>query len=187
MLWTDRSERAATRTAVSSGRPKATISRPAQRLVHERPPAEGRRATIGAALATTSAAAATSAGGWLVIRSACHKIRPVLGLKLLPCLGAAGLGGIGRPEPERDAGDHDTRLEQQPCLEPQSALVVKHVLPPVAHDILGDEHGHDIAGTFTAQSGDVLDHWTGDVAERGVQHRQRNRNVTLLPLAHQLI
>ena len=37
--------------------------------------------------------------------------------------------------------DHDAGLEQQPGLEPQRALVVQDVLPPVPDDVLRDEDG----------------------------------------------
>ena len=45
---------------------------------------------------------------------------------------------VGGAELPRHAGDHHAGLEQQPGLEPQRALVVQQLLPPVPDDVLGD-------------------------------------------------
>ena len=45
----------------------------------------------------------------------------------------------------RHAGHHHARGEQQPALEPQRALVVQDLLPPVPDDVLGDVDGDDVA------------------------------------------
>ena len=51
----------------------------------------------------------------------------------------------GRGELPGHAGHHHARLEQQPALEPQRALVVQQVLPPAADHVLGDEDGDHVA------------------------------------------
>ena len=76
--------------------------------------------------------------------------------------GPSGRSGLrGAPlaldvELPRHARDHHARLEQQPGLEPQRRLVVQQVLPPVADDVLGDEHADDVARPVGAQLLDVV-------------------------------
>ena len=56
----------------------------------------------------------------------------------------------------RHAGHHHARLEQQPALDPQRALVVQQVLPPLADHVLRDEDGDHVArasrGAATSRS-----------------------------------
>src|SRR5690606_22487968 len=96
-------------------------------------------------------------------------------------LGAAlePVGGLQLP---RDAGHHDARLEQQPALQPQRALVVQQLLPPVADDVLGDEHGDDVAGALAADALDVGEDRAGDLPVRRVEALQGDGQVERIPL-----
>ena len=58
---------------------------------------------------------------------------------------AGASAALGRAQLPRHAGDHDTGREQQPALEPQRALVVQQLLPPVPDDVLGDVDHDDVA------------------------------------------
>src|SRR5664280_2596805 len=178
MLWATRLDRTETSATVSRGSPRPATRTPAQRRDRERPPAERGNVTIGPR-------SVSAAGGWMLTFSASHNSWTVRIRRRFLRGGVARLGNVGRREPEGNAGDHDPGLEQEPGPESQSALVVQQVLPPVAHDILGDEDGHDVAGAFTVQVGDVLDHGSGDISERGVKHRQRHRYIALHPVTCQ--
>ena len=61
--------------------------------------------------------------------------------RVAPAVGTRGQLGpldhpLGRLELPRHRYHHHARLEQQPGLEPQRALVVQHALPPVPDDVL---------------------------------------------------
>ena len=60
-------------------------------------------------------------------------------------LGATRLDPLRGRQLPRHAGHHHPGLEQQPALEPQRALVVQQVLPPVPDHVLGDEDGDHVA------------------------------------------
>src|SRR5690606_22248046 len=62
------------------------------------------------------------------------------------------------------ARHHDARLEQQPALEPQRALIVQHLLPPAADHVLGDEDRHHGARGVPAHPVHVVEHRLGDLA-----------------------
>src|SRR5437868_4289267 len=97
--------------------------------------------------------------------------------RLLPALEP-----VRRVQLPRDASDHDAWLEQQPALQAQGALVVEELLPPVADDVLGDEHGDDVAGAPTADALDVGEDGPGDLPVRGIEDLQRDGDVERVPL-----
>ena len=82
----------------------------------------------------------------------------------------------------RDARDHHPRRVVQPGLEPQRALVVQELLPPVADDVLGHEDDDEVARAVPPHAPDVVDDRAGDLPVRGVEHPQRHGQVARLPL-----
>src|ERR1039457_144194 len=58
--------------------------------------------------------------------------------------GRAGRADVhGRLQLVGDAGDDNAGLHQQPGLQPQGALVVQQLLPPVTQHVFGNVQGHD--------------------------------------------
>src|SRR5690606_32966342 len=90
----------------------------------------------------------------------------------------------GRQLP-RDAGHHDTSLVEQAGLEPQRALVVQYLLPPVAHHVLGDVHGHHVPWCLIAHALHVVHHGTVDLTVRGLDHLERNRDPAAIPFPYE--
>ena len=91
----------------------------------------------------------------------------------MPLAGQSQLPGHG--------GDDDAGCEQQDGLQAQGGLVVKDLLPPVAHDVLGQEDDHEVPGGLSAHRAHVVDDRAGDVSVGRVQDRQRHRDIGLLP------
>ena len=90
----------------------------------------------------------------------------------------AGDGPVRGAELPGNAGDHHPGSEQQPGFEPQGALVVQQVLPPVADDVLGDEHGDHVARAGPADLADVVEDGPGDVAVRGSRARRASTGMS---------
>ena len=93
--------------------------------------------------------------------------------------------GLRRVQLPRHARDHHAGLEQQPALEPQGALVVQEVLPPVADDVLGDVDADDVARAGPADAADVVEHRPGDLPVRRIHDDQVDADAAPLPLLPQ--
>src|SRR4051812_24516513 len=76
----------------------------------------------------------------------------------------AVLETLRRRELPRDRGHHHAGGEQEAALEPQRALVVQDLLPPVAEDVLGDVDGDEVARVAGADRLDVIDDRPRDLA-----------------------
>ncbi len=139
---------------------------PSRRATQWPPCAIGPTSTIGSAMTTVPEAAAD------VTRRRTAAAQPLLG-----AAGGAELIGHAR--------DHDAGHEQQPALEPQRGLVVQQLLPPPAHDVLGDVDRDDVAGARLAELLDVADHGSHELAVGRVDDLERDRDLQVLPLLHQ--
>src|SRR5262245_24389401 len=82
-----------------------------------------------------------------------------------------------------DTGHHDPRLEKQPTLESQRALVVQHVLPPPTHDVLGDVDVDHVAGTAVPLLLDVIHHGPSDLPVGRLNDLERDVDIELFPFA----
>ena len=122
--------------------------------------------------------------GWSVLLTVgicLSVVRPRLGGGLFGVLTGSFVRGVGGRELPRYGGDHDTRGEQQPALEPQRRLVVQQLFPPVPDDVFRDEHGDDVPGLVLAYPPDVVEHRLGDLPERRIDDLQRHRDLPVLP------
>ena len=82
----------------------------------------------------------------------------------------------------RHARHHHAGREQQPALEPQRALVVQQLLPPVADDVLRDvAPSRRRAGSADGCCLHVVDDRPGDLAVRRVEDLQRHRDARARP------
>ena len=99
------------------------------------------------------------------------------------------LGPVARgPRTTRAAtarADHDAGLEQQPALEPQRALVVQQLLPPVTDDVLGHVDDDEVARAAAAQAAHVVEDRPGDLAVRRVEHLERHGDRAAVPLGRE--
>ena len=82
----------------------------------------------------------------------------------------------------RHAGHHHAGGEEQPGPQPQRALVVQQLLPPVPDDVLGDVDRHEVARAARGGARDVVEDRPGDLAVRRVEDLQRHRDLAPLPL-----
>ena len=87
----------------------------------------------------------------------------------------------GRPQLIGHARDDHAWLQEKPGLQPERALVMKQLLPPVPEHVFGDEHGDNVARALPAQPAHVRHDGLGDVPVRRGDDGQRHRQVCGLP------
>src|SRR5688572_32847794 len=78
-----------------------------------------------------------------------------------------------RPQLPGHTGDHHTAFEQQPCLEPQGALVVEQLFPGAPDHVLRDvdnDQGWRVGGTKLSY---VVKNWAGDIPIRRIDDCQQ--------------
>jgi hypothetical protein len=96
----------------------------------------------------------------------------------MPSTGSTATAG-GTPAERRCHGTsmtHHTGLEQQPGLEPQGALVVQQLLPPMSDDVLGDDDRDHVPLVAAREVPDVLEDRASDLPVRGVEAGRPDRD-----------
>src|SRR3954449_1103585 len=87
----------------------------------------------------------------------------------------------------RNACHHHARLEEQPRLESQRALVVQQLLPPPPDYVLRNEHGDHVSRTTATKTADVVENGTRHLPVGGVKDGERDRDVVATPVVLQAL